>query len=480
MTSKSNGTKNVSGAAPRLGLLIAALIFAEFYASLEASMIYTALPAITRDFGDLGDAGWLVGVYVLVLAATAAVGGRLGDLYGRRRVMIIAVIVAGIGSLISAVSHSLLLTILGRALQGACGVILPLALGMVRDAVAQDQRSLWVGVLTGAYSFSGIFGFAIGGALSEYASWRWIFWLTAILAPLVCVIIWLGTPRGIERAKQNLNYWGLLFAPAVACLLLSLTEGGSWGWTSSATLGVLALGTVFLVGWLVSELRSNDPLINIRLLGDRRIAIANCLAFLIGLGAFQLPLVLNLLLQQPVWTGVGLGISASIAGLLKIPSNVASGLAGAFAGYLSGKRGVRLVTSMGAALLILAWGGLLLSHDNVWFVVAAMCVANAGAAVVLTTVSVIVLGAVPSERSSEAVGMTSVSRAIGVTTGALLVTGILTLWASDVPGASAYANKFGYLTCFAFITGTGILAMICGFFLYNTKSGEAEPLSNPA
>lgn len=457
-------------------LVMIALIGAEMFASLEASMIYTALPTMARDFADLQSASWLISIYVLMQAGTAAIGGRLGDIFGRRRLIVIAIAISGVGSLISALGGTIETVILGRALQGCCGAVLPLSFGIVREVCPPEKRALWVGILTGAYSGSGAIGFLLGGLLVDLASWRWIFWITAILSVFIAALVLIWVPVGQRRpqVKQLDILGGVLFAPGVGITLYALTKASEWGWTSVSTLGALAGGGVLLALWVWRELTHEDPLIDVRLLRDKQIILGNTLALIIGLGSFQMPFLLNLLLQQPVWTGVGLGVSAALAGILKLPSNIFSAIAAAVSGHLAGRRGARFAALVGALIAVASWVGLTLSHDNLWIVVFGMVCANVGNAIILAASPILVLGAVPAERSSEATGLTSVSRAIGTAAGAQIVALLLATSSVQAPDSThVYPDAAAFVLALGYIAVTAILSLGCALLIPRKGAARA-------
>ena len=178
-----------------LWLLIAALLIADVTSSLETSMLLTAMPAIMRDPGVGTAGGWLVTAFVLSQIGSAAIGGRLGDRIGRRRVLQIVLLLCLAGSLLSALSPWFGGVLLGRVIQGASGAILPLSYGILRDHSPPDKVRLGIGIVSGAYSAAGALGFVLGGALTEAFGWRSIFFATALLPVLAMAMAMIWVPR---------------------------------------------------------------------------------------------------------------------------------------------------------------------------------------------------------------------------------------------------------------------------------------------
>lgn len=175
-------------AANRFWPIAISLMITDFIASLEASMIYGALPTISREYGDFAAVSWLVTAFVLVQAISAAIGGRFGDMLGRRFVLQSVLFLSAVGSFICAISDSLGLIVLGRCLQGISGAILPLSFGIIRENAPADRTAFGVGMVVGAYSVSGAFGFVLGGYFADHGIWRMIFHITAA-APLFAMLV---------------------------------------------------------------------------------------------------------------------------------------------------------------------------------------------------------------------------------------------------------------------------------------------------
>lgn len=454
-----------------LWVIMLVIMLAELVSTLEASMIYTALPTIAREFGGLGQVGWLLTSFLLIQAGAAAIGGRLGDLYGRRLVLLVTLGLCSLGSLISAVSHDLTWIVVGRAVQGASGAILPLSFGLVRENAPARDVPFWIGVVTGAYAGSGAIGFVLGGALTDFASWRWIFWVTALLPPLVMLTTLVVVPLTKPTlASKRLDWLGaVLFMPPVAGLLLVVSQGSEWGWGSPLSLGVIAGSLIILALWVMHELAHPEPLFDVRLLGAKQIVIANLGFALLGVGALQMPLVLLMLAQQPVWTGVGLGVGATIAGLLKLPSNLTSAVAAPWSGAIARKHGARLAVIIGAVISTIGWATLAIYHETLWFLVIMFVVVGGAIAFVMAATPNLIIEVSPPGRTSEATGLSYVFRAVALAAGAQICATLLA--SSTVSGADGaqFPSEAAYVLTFSFIAATAALQVALMFMLPSGK-----------
>lgn len=439
----------------RLWMAIIAILAAEVLGTLESSMIFTALPAIARDFGGLGKTSHLITAYLLTQAVAAAIGGRLGDMYGRRRVLLIVMTCCGVGSALSAFHPAFEWVVFGRVLQGASGAILPLGFGLVRELVPEKDTPFFVGVVTGAYAASGALGFVLGGVLVDYGGWRLIFWFTAGLAPLVIAAAWLAIPpMAATGLRQRIDYvGGVLFLLGVGGLLQGIGNIPGHGLLALSTGGLFlfSIGLLALFTWY--ELRHPSPLIDVRLLRHRQITIANLSFVLLGLGPLQMPFVLLSFAQQPLWTGAGLGVSATVAALLKLPSNIVAGVAAPISGLIAERLGSRAVMMIGGLLSIFGWGMLIFLHESLAPLMLAFIVIASSLAFVMTATPTLIMEIAPAARTAEATGLSYVFRAVGLAAGVQVATALLALDTITGDAGAQYPTERAYVGTFSFITG---------------------------
>ena len=463
---------------PRLWQMIGVLILVEVLSSLENAMIFTALPKIHAEFNDITRVGWLISGFLLAQAGTAAIGGRLGDLLGRRRVLVIIALLCGVGSLISALGTNLEVIILGRVLQGASGAILPLCFGVVREIAPAKDTPFWVGTLTGAWGVAHALGFVLGGVLSDLGGWHLIFYCTAayafaLLLPLLTIL----PPTRPAGLSGGLDLGGLLFVPAVVSVLYGLMQTHEQGWDSAQAYGFLAGGAALLGFWAWREYRHPSPLIDVKLLLKKGILLGNLCYVLMALGLGQSAVMLMLLLQQPTWTGVGLGVTATVAGALKIPSSLSGAFAGPWAGFVCGRWTPRWAIVQGAALSLAAWLSILFFHERLWQVVAASIVSSIGITIIQSAIPNAVLLHTPPERSSEATGVSIVIKAVFTAVGLQLATILLSLsQATDPQTNVSFPSETAFNMVFAYICLTAA-AMLSVCLLIPKEHWRKEELA---
>jgi MFS family permease len=438
-------------AGPSYRTILTVLIIAEFATALESTMIYVALAKLYGIYGDPAHVSWLVTAGMLSSAATAAICSRLGDLFGRRKLLILLLLIAMIGSGVSALASDLNVIIFGRVLQGVSLAILPLAFGILRENAKDDgELNFGIGILGGTYSVSVGVAIVLGGVIVDHAGWQHIFTASACAAAVALILAVRFIPTTVTRARPGkIDLLGLLFTVPVCALLLALTLAQTRGWTSPVTLGLLIGGVVALALWVAHELRHPDPLIDLRLLAHPTIAIVNATIFFAALAPMLYPLVVMPLLQQPSWTGIGLGLTATMAGLLKLPTNLTAAISGFAAGFVARRHSMRPAIVASAIAYLVAFGGIILVHNSVIFVIS-MCfllIAPAGT-IMFACAPALIIEAAPPERTSEAAGLSSVLRAIAFAVGSQLIAFCLST-SSIVNGAGAkFPDEHAYIVTF--------------------------------
>lgn len=460
-------------------LLLLALMIGEITGSFETGMMFAALPTMNKVYSDPAGVGWLITAFLLVGAASAAVCGRLGDMFGRSRILLLVLCLAALGSVISALAPSLEWVIAGRALQGLSQATFPLAAGIVRENLPETKVPIGISYILATATISAGLGVWLGGLVVDHAPWQSLFYLSGAMGAVSAILVVFfvpASPRGIRQPDIDI-FGGMLFVPAIAMVLLAITRGKSWGWTSPVVLGLLFGGVVLIAIWWRYEWNHRNPLINVRLLVDRKLALTNLSMFLFGLGSSQMMLVLVLLLQQPVWTGVGLGLSASIAGFTKLPSNLTSAITGPMGGHFAARRGARPVLILGCIIYALTWFALAFSHDNYWVILGIVIVWGTAGGLCMPGLNNLVVEAVPKGRTSEAIGVLVVVRTTATGIGnQLIVTLLATATLSDPSrGPGVYPTPGAYDLTLGAITLVAMTAILVAMVIPKGRHGASEP-----
>ncbi|ALC12890.1 MFS transporter [Sphingopyxis sp. 113P3] len=450
-----------------LPFVIGALWTAEVTGSFETAMVLAALKRLIEDFGDPAMVGWLITGYLIVGAAVAAIIGRLGDLFGRRQVLVVVLLIGAAGSMISAVSSNFAILLAGRLMQGVTGAILPLCIGLIHETAGKERAPMAIGLMISGASVGTAAGLVLGGMIVDRFSWHGVFFASAGLCAVSALAIRILIPRSPRHPPSEPVDWvsGLAFAPGVILLLAYFSVGKSWGWTSPWALASFGAGALLVVWWWRASLASPNPLIAVRSFSDRTIAIGSAVTALVAMSALQITVFFSLVMQAPLWTVAGLGFSATLAGLAKLPSNVSSVFAGPLGGWLAARGGGRFAMVAGGILTVAGWLiWFIVDIDSFPKIVAQLIIISFGTTMLFSVAPTIIAQASPPERISEISGLVSVIRGLFMGIGAQMVT---TLLAVDVVrrGAEIYPSAFAYDLAVAAIAGVCSLAVLTALAL---------------
>ena len=427
--------------------VVVPLVGIEILATLETIMAFIAVPTFMRAFEvDAVAAGWTASAYLLVGAASAAISGRLGDMFGRRRILITVLAISLVGSLISLFAPALWVLVAGRALQGCAAGALPLCFALVRELVPAERVPLGISLVVGAVALVSGFGSLLGGVLIDLGGWRTIFIAASIAGLLATVLVAIAVPRTpgmVPRPRVDV-IGGVLLVPACAGLLLGASFGKDRGWGDPLVLGLLAVGVAAFVFWVFWERRTAEPMVHLELFRHRKIVLTTIAT--IGVGTAMMgatALLMPLVMQLPAAGEVGIGLSPTSAGLVMLASAFFGYAAVAVAGRLAQRYGGRPILVIAFALGILAallWIGLHKSAPGTAVVIALNTAATAVASAALPTLLVEV---VPEANTGEATGMNRLTLNISVAVGLSLAALLLTAFSA---GAGSHAPTEAGLT----------------------------------
>ena len=353
----------VSHAAPAvasrsIAIPFAAIVLAMLPAVLDQTILATALPTIAGELGRLTDVSWVVTAYVVAAAATTPLWGKLGDRYGRKRLLEISLATFLVGSALCGIAQSITMLVVSRALQGiAAGGLMTLAMASVGDLVEPRERGRYQGYITSTFAVATVAGPLIGGLLVEHVSWRWVFYVNLPLGVAALVGLRTRLPEGeTERPAHGLDVLGaVLLAGATCALLLACIWGGErYAWDSATIVGLFAATAALAVGLVVRERRAADPIVPLDLLRTRVVAVASAAFFFVTATLFAITVFVPLFLQ------VTTGATPTQAGLLLVPMMIGITLSTNLAGRAVSRTGrlkrfpVAGLSLMTGALVLLA------------------------------------------------------------------------------------------------------------------------------
>ena len=341
----------------RRDLIVAVLALAgAIFAVLQAAVV-PALPDIDRALGAAPSSGtWILTANLLATAVLTPVLGRMGDIHGKDRMLRVVVTVLGLGTLTCALAPSLPVMLAGRVAQGVGGAVFPLAFGVMRDELEGARVAGAIGLVSSLLGVGAGLGLVLAGPVIAALGWRWLFWLPlAVLLPVGgAVARWVPrspvrTPAPVDLASAALMVAGL------SALLVAVSEASGWGLATGRTLGLLGAGALLVAAWIRHELRSSDPLVDMRMMALRGVWTTNLAAFLLGIGMYASIALVPALVELPRTTGVGFGGSVTAAGLFMLPTAAPQLIVGPLTGRIARRIGSRAQLLVGVGLMLAAY-----------------------------------------------------------------------------------------------------------------------------
>jgi EmrB/QacA subfamily drug resistance transporter len=420
------------------------------YAMLS-SLVIPALPTLQHDLHtDETGVTWLLTGYLLAASVGTAIIGRLGDMYGKEKLLLWTLLILAAGTLIAALTSSLAIMIGARFVQGVAGGIFPLAFGIVRDEFPREKVAGGIGLLSAILGVGGGFGIVLAGVIIEHLNYHWLFWIPLVTTLVAAFATWRLVPESPVRVPGKVNWLAaVLMTLGVSAVLLAVSQTTEWGWGGSKTIGLALIGFAFIGVWIWVEARSDSPLIDMTMMRIRGVWTTNAAAFLLGAGLYASFVIFPQFVQLPKSTGFGFGASVVVSGLYLVPATIGMALLGIWAGKISARFGSRLallggILFSGAAFLLLA-----LAHGHPWNFLVSAGLLGVGIGLAFAALGNLIVQAVPSHQTGVASGVNTVMRTLGGALGGQLsATFIASNMSGGYPTVTGFAESFWLATAF--------------------------------
>jgi MFS family permease len=379
-------------------------------------------------------------------------------MYGKERLLLVTLLILAAGTLLAAVSSSLGVIILARFIQGASGGIFPLAFGIVRDEFPREKVAGSIGLLSAILGVGAGVGIVLSGVIVEHLDYHWLFWIPLVATLIAAVATWRFIPESPVRLPGRINWLAAaLMTIGISTVLLAISETSTWGWGSSRTLGLLAVGVAFSIAWIVVEARSPNPLIDMTMMRIRGVWTTNLSAFLLGAGMYASFIVFPQIAQLPKSTGFGFGASVVVSGLYLLPSTVGMMILGLYAGRISRRFGSRAALLAGTAFTTAAFALLTIAHSHPYDLLISAALLGVGIGLAFAALGNLIIQAVPSHQTGVASGMNTVMRTLGGALGGQLS-------ATFIAGHMAHGHPTvtGFTETFLMATGFLLVCLLAG------------------
>jgi EmrB/QacA subfamily drug resistance transporter len=448
---------------------------------LAQTTVIPALGDLQREL-DASASGiaWMVTAYLLVASIATPIFGRLGDMFGKERLLAISLALFAAGSVVAALSSSLGLMVVGRGLQGLGGGVFPLSFGIIRDEFPAERVPTGIALLGAIAAIGSGIGLPLGGVLADGPGYHWIFWLGAIMGVLATITTHLFVPESPVRTPGRVDLAGAgILAAGLTALLIGISRGGDWGWSSDRTLGLIAAGLLVLVAFVLFERRTPAPLINMKTFARRPVLTTNISTLLVGSAMISTFVLVPQLAQLPEGGEVGFGLSATEAGLLLVPGSVVSLLLAPLVGRVGERKGSKLPFFAGCVGTAGALLGLAFAHDSVGIVILWCALLFAGVGAAFAAIPNLIVSAVDEHETGEATGTNTVIRNIGAAVGAQVAGSVVAghILASGLPADEGYRIAFLIGCAGAIIAAISVL-FIPGRVSEPAALGHAQPASS--
>jgi EmrB/QacA subfamily drug resistance transporter len=431
--------------------------------SLLQSLVSPVLPLLeTNLHTSQSTVTWVLTAYLLSASVFTPILGRVGDMIGKVRVLVIVLAVLAVGSILAALATSISVMIIARAIQGVGGGVIPLAFGIIRDEFPREKVAGAVGVIAALLAVGGGLGLVLAGPIVNVLDYHWLFWIPGVVVAAAAVATHFVIPESQVRTPGRISWLAAILLSAwLVCLLVAVSEAPSWGWGSIKVIGLIVAAIVLAAGWITVELRSVQPLIDMKMMRVPAVWTTNLVALLFGVGLYSIFAFLPEFLQTPSTAGYGFTASITESGLIVLPMAVTMFVFGTLSGPLSNRFGSRLVLIAGSVASVPAMVILAFAHADIWEIVVAMVLIGAGFGLAFSAMSNLIVESVPSHQTGVASGMNANIRTIGGSIGAAVMASIVT--SKTLP--SGLPKESGYTAGFTMLAVAMLLASLAGLLV---------------
>ncbi|WP_052848729.1 MFS transporter [Streptomyces avicenniae] len=464
----------------RTGGIVATLALAGTVAAIMQTLVTPLIGELPQILDtSSSNASWVITATLLSGAVFVPISGRLGDLLGKRRMLLACCVPLFAGSVVCALASSVVPMIAGRGLQGMGMGIVPLGISLLRDVLPPQKLGSSIALVSASMGIGGGLGLPIAAGVAEYASWRALFWGSAALTVAIAAMVWSFVPAPAVRGGGRFDYVGAVgLGAGLVCLLLPVSKGADWGWGDGLTLGLFAAAVVLLLAWGRWELRTGDPLVDLRVTARRRVLLTNLASVLVGFGMYAQALIIPQLLQLPEETGYGLGQSMLAMGLWMAPAGLMMMLVSPLGGMLSAARGPKFTLVTGALVIALGYGSAMLLLGSTWGVLVVTLICNSGVGLAYGAMPALIMSAVPLSETASANSFNTLMRSLGTSVSAAVVGVVLSQMTVSM-GGFTLPSEDGFRAGLLIGCGVALVAAAVAATIPAPRSGAPEAAGAP-
>ncbi|MET7512696.1 MFS transporter [Streptomyces sp. NPDC005480] len=451
------------------------------FAGITVAVMQTLLVPVIKDLPVLlgtapSNATWVMTSTLLAGAVSTPIMGRLGDLYGKRRMLLTSLAIMVVGSLVAGFTSDLLVMIVGRALQGFAMGAIPLGIGLMRDELPREKLGSAMALMSSSIGVGGGLALPLAALVAQHADWHALFFGAAGLGVVAILLTLFFVPESSVKAEGSFDVLGAIgLSAGLVLFLLPITKGSDWGWTDPMTLGLFGAAFVVLVLWGVMELKLKAPLVDLRTTARREVLLTNLASIMVGVAFYAISLVLPQLLQLPKATGYGLGQSMVVAGLCVAPLGLTMMFTAPVYARLSAKYGPKTTLILGMLIIAIGYGAGLGLMSAAWQTIVISVVVGAGIGLAYSSLPALIIGAVDASETGAANGLNTLMRSIGTSVSSAVIGMVLANTAHHVGGA-AVPTMHGFRISFLIATGAVAMGVLLAVFLPKQRQATKPQL----
>ncbi|MCU1524874.1 MAG: transporter, partial [Microbacteriaceae bacterium] len=435
-------------------------------AAFMQTLVTPIIPELPRFLNATSaDATWVLTATLLAAAISTPISGRLGDMYGKRRIVLALLILMAAGSIICALSNTLIPMVVGRVFQGVGLGVISLGISILRDVLHPKSLGGAVALVSATLGVGGAVGLPVAAVIAQNFDYHYLFWLAVLLTILAIVLVATIIPVSTLRAGGRFDILGAAgFGLGLVGILLAVSKGSEWGWASPLTLGLFIGGIVVLVIWGFIELRTREALVDLRVAARRPVLLTNLASISVGFAFFITTASLPVLLEAPTTTGVGLGQTLIISSLCLMPLGLVMFFMSPVAARLSNARGPRTSLILGGVIITIAFALAVVLHSQIWHVILVSTIVGFGVGFAYAAMPTLIMRAVPPTETAAANGLNSVMRTLGSTVAATLV-GVILASNFVLSGGIPIPTTQAFQAVFAMGSAVALAGVILAFFI---------------
>lgn len=462
---------------PRPNLIVAVLAFSGMGASFMQTILIPIQPELPRLLAASSeDTAWVITATLVAAAICTPIAGRLGDMYGKRRVAMALLVLQALGAILAALSSTLVPMIIARVLQGMAAGVIPLGISILRDVLPKQKLGSAIALVSATLGVGGALGLPISAFVAQNFDWHALFVVAAAIA-LVCFVLYaVIVPPSTLRTPGRLDVVGIIgLAIGLVGVLIAVSRGGQWGWGDPRTLTLLIGGVVVLLAWGVFELRVTDPLVDLRVSARGAVLLTNLASVAMGFALFASNIVFPQLLQLPVATGIGLGLSLVVTALVLAPSGLAMMAMSPISGRIQWARGPKPLLVAGAAVIALSYGSALLFHEAFWQILIVNILLGVGIGLGYAAMPALIMSAVPANETGAANGLNALMRSLGTSVAAAVVGAVLAQSMTTVGGVAG-PSEAGFMLTLSLGLAAAVVCLLIAVFIPKPKDAAHSAL----